>query len=249
MTRPKLLLHFILFLSFNVLISQSIDATLLELAFSNDGYPERFTKADNGFYFTADDDELWFTDGTKEGTRIFALPVDAYGNIDKIVPLGSKVFFDAEKNSRSDELWVSDGTEVGTIQLTSRDLSFGQDGQIRSIAAHDGKIYFSLFDELYGSELWVTDGTIGGTVLLKDINQGPDGSNPSNFFSFNGKLFFTAFTEDVNTELWSTDGTLEGTSLLLDINVGTQGSFPSKYVAYGDNFYFFANDGINGFEL
>ena len=201
---------FFTFLVITATSGQTLDATLLELEFSNDGFPERFTRSDNGFYFTATDDELWFTDGTKDGTRIFALPADAYGKIGRIVPLGDKVFFDAEKNSRSDELWVSDGTEVGTVQLTNRELSFSQDGGIRDIIGFDNKIYFSLFDELSGVELWVTDGTLEGTSLLVDVNEGVENSNPSNFFVFNNKLFFTAFTEEFGIELWSTDGSAEG---------------------------------------
>ncbi|WP_413467324.1 ELWxxDGT repeat protein [Pleurocapsa sp. FMAR1] len=41
-----------------------------------------------------------------------------------------------------------------------------------------------------GRELWVSDGTTEGTQLVKDINPGGDGSNPSNLTEFNNKLYF-----------------------------------------------------------
>ena len=56
---------FIFFLQAS-LRSQTINATLLELNFANDGYPEVITKVDNGFFFSSEDDQLWFSDCTPE---------------------------------------------------------------------------------------------------------------------------------------------------------------------------------------
>nr|WP_299338167.1 thrombospondin type 3 repeat-containing protein [Allomuricauda sp.] len=254
MAKPtaKLLLSFIVFLIFHTLIGQTLDATLLELKFSNDGYPERFTPVENGFYFTADDDELWFSDGTFENTNLFAKTTQINpGDINKIVPVGDQVFFDAEKNSMNDELWVSDGTEAGTIKLTDRSLGFSQDGFVRGIVPFKGRVFFSLYEENSGSELWVTDGTLAGTVLFKDINEGVESSTPLDYFVFGEHLYFKAFTEENGEELWRTDGTEEGTIMVKDINPGVGGSVRNsrEYLVYQNNLYFFADDGSLGYEL
>ncbi|UOY07187.1 thrombospondin type 3 repeat-containing protein [Muricauda sp. SCSIO 64092] len=249
MTNKFLTTIFSLF-SFGLLIGQTIDAELLELVFSNNGYPERFTKAENGFYFTADDTEIWFTDGTVDGTRFFAKSAQSNG-IGLILPVGNIVFFIEKKDIRTDELWVSDGTEEGTIQLTNRSLAFAQDGLIRNILALENKVFFSAYDETLGHEIWVSDGTLDGTFVLKDINSGEGDSSPFDFFDFNGKLIFKAYTVEFSTELWMSDGTSDGTVLLKDINEGNQGSVQNTYgyKSFDDNFYFFANDGVTGSEL
>lgn len=248
----RILYPFFLFclLASSVAFCQTIDANLLELKFSNDGYPERFTKTDNGFYLTVDDEELWFTDGTIDGTRFFAKSTYS-GDISLILPLGSTVYFVVEKNNRTDELWLSNGTEVGTIQLTNRNTTFGQDGSIRNILVLGSKVFFSAFDEAHGNELWVSDGTIEGTYLLKDLNEGVESSNPSNFYVFDGNLYFRAYTEEYGTELWKTDGTIEGTQLFKDIDPDDVSSFNNSegYARLGDNFYFFAGNGETGSEL
>ncbi|MDC6367549.1 MULTISPECIES: T9SS type A sorting domain-containing protein [Flavobacteriaceae] len=240
----------LLFFSFSIVVGQTIDTELLELKFSNDGYPERFTRAGNGFYFTADDSELWYTDGTLEGTQFFSKSTNS-GDISLILPQENGVFFVAEKDYRTDELWVSDGTEEGTIQLTDRNLSFSQDGSIRDAIVFGNKVLFSLFDETYGKELWISDGTIEGTRMLKDINEGENHSSPSDFLLFNERIFFKASTEESGLELWVSDGTTDGTIMFKDINVGDQSSMASSsgYKIYNDNFYFFANNGVVGNEL
>lgn len=241
---------FLFFFPFCVIIGQTLDTELLELQFSNDGYPERFTRAENGFFFTSDDSELWFSDGTVQGTQFFSKSPNS-GDISLILPQGNSIFFVAEKDHRTDELWVSDGTEEGTIQLTDRNLSLGQDGSISNAIVLGNKVLFSLFDVTYGTELWISDGTVEGTFMLKDINEGENNSSPSDFFLFNERIFFKASTEETGVELWVSDGTTDGTIMLKDINEGDQSSMASSsgYKIYNDNFYFFANNGVVGNEL
>ncbi|KQC28663.1 ELWxxDGT repeat protein [Flagellimonas eckloniae] len=235
---------------FFVAIGQTLDAELLELKFSNDGDPERFTRSENGFYFTADDDELWFTDGTVDKAYLFATS-NPKGDISLIYPAGDMVFFVAEANNRTKELWVSDGTEEGTFQLTDRSLSISQDDSIRDIKMFGNNIYFGAYDEMLGFELWVSDGSSEGTYVLKDINEGDQDSSPFDFFVFEGSLFFKAYTEELGTELWKSDGTSDGTTWFKDINEGDVSAFTyaGGYEVLEDSFYFFANSGINGSEL
>lgn len=238
------------FLLVSKVTSQSLDANLLELKFSNDGYPEKMTKVQNGFYFSSEDDQLWFSDGTVENTVLIKdFDSGLYDDISSLTPVGTKVFFVAENGSDNRELWVSDGTEVGTIQLTDRNVGFSTES-IYDIIEFNDKIYFGAYSEVYGFELWVSDGTPAGTFVLKDIAGTDNSSNPSDFFVFNDKLFFKAYTEEFGKELWVSDGTSDGTILFKDINVGpNSGSNSQGYITFNQNFYFFADNGTTGSEL
>ena len=43
----------------------------------------------------------------------------------------------------------------------------------------NGTLFFAANDGMHGVELWKSDGTAAGTVLVKDINPGSGGSDPS----------------------------------------------------------------------
>jgi ELWxxDGT repeat protein len=97
-----------------------------------------------------------------------------------------------------------------------------------------------------------------GQSLVKDINIGSGGSNPSHFTRFGNQTCFIANDGEHGYELWITDGTDAGTTLVKDISPGmTDGCFyhasifnkVSSLQVLGKNIYFFANDGIHGFEL
>src|SRR5207249_10641696 len=91
----------------------------------------------------------------------------------------------------------------------------------------------------HGDELWKSDGTEAGTVLVKDINPGPRGSEPSNLVDVNGTLFFTT---DSTGGLWKSDGTDTGT---VPVNKGA-----SAYELVNVNgTLFFFSDGAQGPEL
>lgn len=76
-----------------------------------------------------------------------------------------------------------------------------------------------------GVELWKTDGTTGGTLLLKDINAGTAGSNPSMFTNYNGQVYFIA-SNGGSYGIWKTDGTTAGTVLVADAGIAATISLP-----------------------
>ncbi len=87
-----------------------------------------------------------------------------------------------------------------------------------------------------------------GVELVKDINPGPDSSDPYNYMEQNGLLYFVAHHEDYGYEPWVTDGTEAGTHLIKDINP-TDPYDISIFTAYNGKLYFSADDGIHGQEL
>ncbi len=234
-------------------IAQVLDAELLEVNFKPNGNPEALTRSSNGFYFTSEDDQLWLSDGTVEGTsRIKDFDTGNYNGVMALTALDDKVFFSAKENNISDyQLWRSDGSEAGTFALTNRNVPNSQDDTITQIVAFNGLIFFGAYDETMGNELWVTDGTPEGTAVFKDLVSGASGGFPRDFFVFNNQLFFEADTEEFGQELWVSDGTPEGTALFKDINPGAGNGmwYSEDYIIYGDNFYFFADNGIQGLEL
>src|SRR5690606_3948271 len=120
---------------------------------------------------------------------------------------------------------------------------------ISALAELDGKVCFAADDGTYGNELWISDGTAQGTKLLKDIQPGMGGSDPSGFVVHNGELYFKATTLQYGSELWKTDGTTAGTTLVKDVRVGnTLGSEPGYLGSFNGYLYFTASsDGFNTF--
>ncbi|MFN3403215.1 MAG: ELWxxDGT repeat protein [Cytophagaceae bacterium] len=86
-------------------------------------------------------------------------------------------------------------------------------------------------------------------MLLKDINPGVVGSNPSFLFQSGDVIFFQASTLSAGGELWKTDGTPEGTVMVKDIRPGNLGSAPGQFINVNGIVYFTASTDVEGTEL
>ena len=220
----------------------------------------------NYIYFAADDGtgdgvELWRTDGTRDGTKLFKEIYDETAEPSSSTPeqfmvANNRLYFIADDGIHGRELWSTDGTVLGTnIVRDIREAS--SNAEIREFAPSGPYLYFSADDGIHGREIWRTDGTLLGTILLKDINVRPEeSSNPRALTAFNGAVYFQAYSFPYGTELWRTDGTVLGTELVKDINQtfrlhGRPGasSDPFGFTAFGGYLYFAADDGIYGSEL
>lgn len=197
--------------------------------------------AEKGYkaYFAATDathgEELWVTDGTKEGTKMVKdiVPGSGSSSPSHISRLNDKVLFSAVTEEWGRQLWVSDGTEEGT-KLIAVTYNFGDANPQAIYQINETQAVFAaISDESaeYDPDnskqywLWITDGTEEGTKFVKAVkidNPGKENTNQhSPFVRVGRKLFFKADDIDghYGTELWVTDGTEEGTYLVKDINL------------------------------
>lgn len=102
------------------------------------------------------------------------------------------------------------------------------------------KAFFAAVDDEHGEELWVTDGTKEGTHIVKDLNDGPSGSNPSYLGRFNDKVLFSADAGDGSgQETYISDGTEEGTFLLADTYLFGNGD-PKTFTQIDENHAIFS---------
>ena len=150
--------------------------------------------------------ELWFTDGTRDGTRLVRnLTGDAIGSgpRDLVQLADGLVLFQAHVGGW--QLWASDGTRAGTRQLTTGGLP-GQGLAISEITPiGGGQALFST------GELWRTDGTIAGTRMVFEQT---DANRPRFARSFaalgDGRMLLSAEIGGLR-HLMITDGTRAGT--------------------------------------
>ncbi|MBD0258471.1 MAG: hypothetical protein ICV83_22365, partial [Cytophagales bacterium] len=113
----------------------------------------------------------------------------------------------------------------------------------------NGVLYFAADNGTIGGELFKSDGTAAGTLLVKDLNPGTFGSNPTGFAGVNGVVYFAATDALGGRELYKTNGTAAGTVRVKDIRPGAGSSSPADLVALNGTLYFSADDGTGGREL
>lgn len=178
--------------------------------------------------------ELYTSDGTPEGTRLVKniRPDVASSDPRSFVRLGDTILFRANLN----ELWRTDGTVPGTEHVltfgSERSSGFGNLFRLGSIAL------FSAETGSLGYELWRSDGTSGGTEVVRDLDVGPNGSNPNQFTRAGERVFFVASEADRGRQLWTSDGSANGTFRLSDIE--PRPSFISGITVFEDDAFLIA---------
>ena len=177
-----------------------------------------FSRAD-----TTNGTELWISDGTVTGTRLFK---DIYrekhlsSSPDQFVRMGNTLYFTATDYVGGRELWRTDGTEGGTVRVKNINPKNGR-GVVGIPFKAGNNIFFSGIEPSSGVELYLTDGTASGTQLVKDI--GPT-TYSGVFLSTNSHAelgnisVFAANNLTNGAELWRSDGTEAGTFMLKNIN-------------------------------
>lgn len=98
------------------------------------------------------------------------------------------------------------------------------------------KTVFTRSTPEYGKEIWVSNGAVGNAQILKDIEPGPNGSDPQlGYETINNTVYFKAN----NGQIWRTDGTTNGTYAMENNNLIIN---PSEFIGVGQ-FIFFKDQG------
>ncbi len=232
-----------------------------------EGDPRYLTVYEDRLFFAADGPEgreLWVSDGTVEGTKVFMdiwpgdSPQGLIRNSDPshLTVVGGRLFFAASSDGGR-ELWLSDGTVAGTLEVADINSSENEQGIALGSNPTDlvdfaGTLMFAA-NGGEGIELWRSDGSDEGTVLVLDIFPDlsafgwPESSNPDGLIVFSEFVFFAAKTA-AGTELWKSDGTAQGTVMVLDIFLGEnewgipRGSNPAAFQVFSDALFFAATN-------
>merc|ERR1712038_1533306 len=188
--------------------------------------------------------ELWFSDGTYEGTLLqksFAGSETSFRNMKATADDSGKLFFTAGNSLYTEDLWVTDGTIKGTQHVRSFDIF----GGIGPNLMPNGKFMMWATDKFHGTELWATDGSPDGTVLVKDLLHGPESSFPRPIGRVGDDLFLQP--EDMDDfQLWKSDGTTEGTKLVKKLYPDAPlDSYYQSGATVDDAIYFTVKNGVS----
>ena len=241
--------------------------------------PSDFTAFKGGVLFAAGDpehgEELWFTDGNRNGARLIA-DLEPGGGFAPtwITAAGQRAFF-TSFGTRS-ELWTTDGTAAGTRRVKAFPLMTGGIPlpdylpSIADITALGSNIVFTLSGP-NTRELWSSDGTDAGTTLLCELTPTftygyPNYYNPPQIINSNhhitsigNRVLFINSESATSYELWTSDATPAGTKPLRTFfKSAILDSYPyyplvtnsiSEFASSKDRLFFVADDGDHGKEI
>ena len=162
--------------------------------------PEKLVASGERLYFTAHEDihgrELWTSDGTGDGTSMIVdfSPGPDSDYIGTLIPLDGEIVMCAGVGDEHG-MWRSDGTPDGTVFIEER-LCPGSE-----YAFFDGYLYFRAWQASVGYELWRMRRD-DPPELVRDLNPGPDSSEPADLTVAGDSLYFTADDGAHGRELW-----------------------------------------------
>ncbi len=192
--------------------------------------------------------DLWFSDGTAEGTRFVKTltPIENRGYAPQLTFVNGLMFFVTEIDGAGLELWKSDGSQGNTVRV--RDIFAGPGGSApRNLTLYQGKVYFSATDTDSRRLLYVSDGSEAGTRAVRADSEAP--TIPDDIIATRGGLLFSAFDPAHGVELWRSDGSTAGTQLQQDILPGPENSAPLNFTNAGRTLFFLATTPQTGQEL
>lgn len=200
-------------------------------------------------------EELWTTDGTPGGTRLFANVAPehsgyTYGSWPtNFHVLGDAMLFFAYEDGTGSHksLFKTDGTEAGTQLVASVDLGVLTENMVEM----NGKYYFpGRSHNMNQYSLWSTDGTSGGTQQISAVR--PENSEFDQRMTVLGNKVIFPATDGVNGwEPWVSDGTAGGTIMLKNLNVGGDGftSGGGRFTVRNGKAYFVGAQADEDFHL
>lgn len=202
-------------------------------AFSALYQPPELVEHEGELYFFVED-RLWKTNGTPEGSEVFAqfddsdlLALEAFGDDLAILIQGPN------GNVNLGRLTTPGPNQEVLASFAPLSIPLPAE-----LTAHGDRLYFSAASGGVGSEyeLWTSDGTVAGTQQVIDLN-GTAAASPENLIGAGTSMFFTA-RKGFQRTLWRTEGTPESTLELFDSTV-------TELQPLGDRVAFLGTSGSN----
>ena len=128
------------------------------------------------------------------------------------------------------------------VELTSENADNKTQNKKPIVKTDNNLLFFTAKTAEHGDELWVSGLTPETTRMVKDINAGAEGSNPSYLTAVGNRVFFVAETPESGTEVWVSDGTEAGTYMVKEIYPGAGGCGAFGLSKFQDKVMFFAMD-------
>lgn len=128
------------------------------------------------------------------------------------------------------------------VELTSENADNKTQNKKPIVKTDNNLLFFTAKTAEHGDELWVSGLTPETTRMVKDINAGSEGSNPSYLTAVGNRVFFVAETPESGTEVWVSDGTEAGTYMVKEIYPGAGGCGAFGLSKFQDKVMFFAMD-------
>ncbi len=157
------------------------------------------------------DCDLWKSDGSAAGTRIFHRSPHVF---EWLFVAGDKLYF-LKGDDQGADLWVTNGTPRGTVQL--RHFADGPNLAPHGAVSAGGRLFFLARDGGASEQLWTSDGTAAGTRKLTSF----PGFEPLGTFPKlkpeGNRLYFLADDSLHGLEIWRSDGTAAGTVRVTDL--------------------------------
>jgi ELWxxDGT repeat protein len=210
---------------------------------SDGSEPKELVVSAGKLYFAANDGtrgvELWVLDSAAGQPRLQTdLQPGARGSDPhSLVAFADGVAFAASNAVAGEELWFSNGITNRQIM----DLNLSGDSQPSQLTVVGGtRLFFVADDGIHGRELWESDGTTAGTIL-REVEPGPDGSNPIGLTALGESLYFAAFDSTNGYELWRSTS-----PPVLVANLNTGSSSLPEIIGEADGKVFFSAEGGAG---
>lgn len=227
----KITLLLLFLLKFGTSFSQYNFQQFIAYPGYNFGDPLFFTIFNNNLYYQCTGSggigsELWKSNGTQNGTSLFAdintIYYNSSSNPADFFEFNGYLYFTASTVTNGRELYRTNGTTTELFKEFRNGSDSGFDSYLNEykFIIINNEMYFFAREDEFGYDLWKTDGTILGTQKLVELNSFGLGLKDY-FFELNGDLIF--LMDDTNDtvigrELYKYSVTTNTVSLVKDIN-------------------------------
>ncbi|GAB5555164.1 MAG: hypothetical protein Sapg2KO_47550 [Saprospiraceae bacterium] len=181
--------------------------------------------------------ELWYSDGSKEGTQLFKDFVPGSNSTDLFSSflLEDEYYFFSNPNNAGHLLIKADQARKDTALIKVIDRETYPNRPVL-VAQSDTLVFFATFDEANDLFLWRTDGTTAGTLPI--LRKSGVRYYPSKFLHYKDELYFMA-TSSNDAIIYRLDETATSLEKIFSIELFDHSGPSFDYTFIGDKIFFY----------